>query len=392
MLASPHFWLLLLVAVPSFWLLPRRVRPGFLGLVSAGYLATLSWQSVAMLGLWAVVFYLLAPLTSPGRAHRLRVLWGLILAIIAFISAFKYLPELIGGVFGDGLTRHLAIPLGISYYTFKLIHYAIEVSRGTVPARSLQQFLCYLFLFPIFTAGPIQRYDLFLRGQQERWSADDLRQALTRILHGLIKKFVLAWFVAERLFDGNLGAADLGWRIEHLTPGMTLLYLGGAYVYVYLDFSAYTDVAIGTSRLFGLTIMENFNFPLLAPSIRDYWRRWHISLSSWCQAYVYLPLLGLYRKPLVSLYATFLVMGMWHAGSVNRLLWGLYHATGVALYTAWNRWRMRSDFQLPAWISVPVAVALTQLFVTGSMIFLLLEEQQGLAGAAQLFRQLVALD
>lgn len=391
MLVSPAFWLVLLAAVPVFWALPRRVRPGFLGLVSAGYLATISWQSVAMLGLWTLVFYWLAPLAAPGRPRRLQVLWGLILAIIAFLSAFKYLPELIEGAFGDGLTGRLAIPLGISYYSFKLIHYAAEVARGTVPARSFQQFFCYLFLFPIFTAGPIQRFDLFLRGQEERWSLDSTVEGLTRILHGLVKKFVFAWLIAERLFDGDVGAADLAFRIDHLSPGMTLVYLVATYLYIYFDFSAYTDVAIGTSRLFGLRIMENFNFPLLAGSIRDYWRRWHISLSAWCQAYVYMPLLGLYRKPLVSLYATFFVMGMWHAGSVNRLLWGLYHASGVAAYTAWNRWRMSRGFDLPRWVAVPVAIVLTQLFVSGSMIFLLLEDQAGLAGAAQLLRQLVAL-
>ena len=392
MLTSQTFWLVLLAAVPLFWALPLRVRPGFLGLVSMGYLATLSWQSVVMLGVWTLVFYWLAPFAASERSGRWRVLWGLILAIVVFFSAFKYLPELIGETFGDGLTGRVAIPLGISYYSFKLIHYAVEVARGTVPSRSLGQFFCFLFLFPIFTAGPIQRFDLFLKGQDERWSSQLALDGLTRILYGLIKKFVFAWYVAERLFDGNIADENLAFTIDHLSPGMTLVYLAGAYLYIYFDFSAYTDVAIGASRLFGLKIMENFNFPLVAANIRDYWRRWHISLSGWCQSYVYLPLLGLYRKPLISLYATFFVMGVWHNDSVNRLLWGLYHATGVAVYTSWNRWRMRRDLKLPRWIEVPFAVALTQLFVCGSMAFLLLEDQKGLAGTAQLFAQLTNLD
>ena len=392
MLTSPTFWLVLLVAVPVYWAVPQRARPGFLGLVSMGYLATLSWQSVAMLAFWALVFYWIAPKTVAGRPGRARVLWGLVLGIAAFFSAFKYLPELIGEAFGGGLTGRVAIPLGISYYSFKLIHYAVEVARGTVPSRSFGQFVCFLFLVPIFTAGPIQRFDLFLKGQEARWSSALAVEGLARILYGLIKKFVFAWYVSERLFDGNIADENLAFTIAHLTPGMTLLYLAGAYLYIYFDFSAYTDMAIGTSRLFGLRIMENFNFPLVAANIRDYWRRWHISLSAWCQSYVYLPLLGLYRKPLVSLYATFFVMGVWHNDTVNRLLWGLYHATGVAVFTAWSRWRMRRGVKLPRWIEVPFAVALTQLFVCGSMAFLLLEDQKGLAGAAQLFAQLANLD
>jgi len=238
MLTAPTFWLVLLVAVPVFWNLPKGWRYGFLGFVSLGYLATLSWRSMALLVPWMVLFYLVAPLAARGRPYRLRALWSLVLASLALLSAFKYLPAIVERAFTSGLTGKVAIPLGISYYTFKLIHYAAEVARGTVPARSFQQFFSYIFLFPIFTAGPIQRFDHFLQGQEERWSLDSAVAGLRRIVHGLIKKFVCAWFIAERCFEGEVADENLGFLIDHLSPTMTFAYLVAIYLYIYFDFSA----------------------------------------------------------------------------------------------------------------------------------------------------------
>ncbi len=378
MLHHLSFWILVVVAVPIFWLLPARFRYGFLGVASGAYLAEHDKWSVLGLVVWLVVFYRLAPLVRPGSPRNRQVALGLVLAIVGFLTYFKYIPPLVEALVGNTPTASLIIPLGISYYTFKLIHYVLETMRGSLPEHSFQQFLCYMLLFSAFTAGPIQRFDHFLGNLEPRWQASSAVEGLTRIVHGLIKKFVLAAPLANKLFDGHFRTDNV--LDPSISPWMTWLLLGGLYAYIYLDFSAYTDIAIGCSRLFGIRIMENFNFPVIAANIRDYWRRWHMTLSGWCQSYIYMPVLGLYRKPFLSLYLTFLVMGLWHAGTTARIGWGLYHATGVAIFTVWNRYRRQRGWKLFDHIALrPVAIGVTQLFVCGSMAFLLFESDGGIA-------------
>lgn len=387
------FWILLVVAVPLFWLLPRSVRFGFLGLVSAGFLFRLAPFSVAALSAWIVLFHLLAPAIVPGRPHRLRISVGAVLALLGFLAYFKYVPPIVEALSDGTRSTRILIPLGISYYTFKLIHYVIEVARGSIRERSFQQFFCYMMLFPIFTAGPIERFDHFLAGQEHSLSRASLVEGVWRIVVGLIKRFVLAQALDEAMFQGATSSATLPKILPELSTPFVWLYAAATYLYIYLDFSAYTDIALGSSRLFGMRIMENFAFPVVAADIRDYWRRWHISLSAWCQSYIYMPVLGLYRKPLVSLYLTFFVMGLWHEGSWNRIGWGLYHATGVAIYTAWNRYRRGRKwkvFDRP--VLHGVAILCTQLFVSGSMCFLILDREQGIHGSMRLLAKLVFID
>ncbi len=393
MFHEASFWLFLALAVPVFWVLPRSLRFGFLGLLSAGFLFRLAPLSIAALSGWMVLFHVLSPALKPGRPQRMRIAVGAILALLAFLAYFKYVPPLLEALSGRTLSSRVLIPLGISYYTFKLIHYVIEVARGTIKERSFQQFFCYLMLFPIFTAGPIERYDHYIARQELSLSRSALIEGAWRIVVGLVKRFVLAEAIAGAMFRDGLSSATLPQSLPELSTPFLWAYAGATYLHIYLDFSAYTDIALGSSRLFGLRIMENFAFPVVAADIRDYWRRWHISLSAWCQSYIYMPVLGLYRRPLVSLYLTFLVMGLWHEGSVNRIGWGLYHATGVAIYTAWNRYRRKRKwnvFERP--VLHGLAILCTQLFVSGSMCFLILDREQGLYGSLRLLAKLVFVD
>ena len=399
MINSSAFWLVLSASVPIFWLLPVRLRPGFLALASFGYLMTVAPWSVTALVAWSLIVFALAPLTQRGRGGRLWLLFGLILAIAGFLAAFKYLPGLIEGLIGHGPATRLLVPLGISYYSFKLIHYLAEVSRGNLPAHSLAEFLCYMTLFPIFSAGPIERFDHFLANRREHWSPDDLVVGLTRIVHGLIKKFVVAGLLAARLVPPSTGdrvvAAGGNPLLEALSDmsvPAAWVFVATMYLWIYLDFSAYSDIVIGCSRLFGLEIGENFNLPVIAANIRDYWRRWHMSLSGWCQSYVYMPVIGLTRQPLVALYSTFFVMGMWHAATPQRLGWGLYHATGIAIYTAWNRYRRHSGRRPASRLGRPAAILITQAFVCGSMAFLIPEPEGGLWGALRILCKLIFVE
>jgi alginate O-acetyltransferase complex protein AlgI len=363
----------------------------FLAATSFGYLLTVAPGSVCALLAWSLVVFFAAPATRRGRSGRLWLLFGLILAVIAFLAAFKYVPDLVRGLLGDGATARVAIPLGISYYAFKLIHYLAEVSRGNLEAHSLGQFLCFMLLFPIFSAGPIERFDHFLAARERRWSADSAVEGLTRIVHGLIKKFTVALLLSGYL-DGAGGAQAFLAGLVELPVANVWLYVAATYLYIYFDFSAYSDIVIGCSLLYGLRIGENFDFPLVAANIRDYWRRWHMSLSGWCQSYVYMPVIGLSRQPLLALYSTFFVMGMWHAATPQRLAWGLYHATGVALFTAWNRLRRRRGWSLHPWIERPLGISMTQAFVCGSMTFLITDPEGGLWGALRILLKLVFIE
>jgi alginate O-acetyltransferase complex protein AlgI len=390
---STWFWVALALAALVYWRLPSPWRPAFLAVVSFGYLATLDPLSVGALAAWALLFFYAAPHMAEGTRRPRALVLTLIVAILGFLAFFKYFPPLLAAMGMGGLVVRAVIPLGISYYTFKLIHYAVEVARGNVPDRSLAQFLCYLFLFPIFTAGPIERFDHFLANQEPRWRAGDTLDGLTRIVHGLVKKLVVGDVVLAGLYGGAWGGETLVAQAASLTPGHLWASLAITYLYLYMDFSAYSDLAIGASRLFGIRIMENFHFPVVAHNIGDFWRRWHMTLSGWCQSYIYLPVIGLTRKPYLAAYASFTVLGLWHTAAPVRLLWALYHATGVLIFMGWTRLTRRGRWPVlrgrPARIA---AVAVTQAFVVGSMAFLVAEGRGGAGTAFRLLARMIGVE
>jgi alginate O-acetyltransferase complex protein AlgI len=240
----------------------------------------------------------------------------------------------------------------------------------------LQRFFCYIFLYPIFSAGPIERFDHFLANRDETWQLQSMVEGITRIVQGLIKMFVVGQLLIAQTLQplvtgGNTATVqDLISQLNSLAVYEVWGYLGLAFLYAYMDFSAYSDIAIGASRLYGFRIMENFNFPIAARNISDFWRRWHMTLAGWCQSYVYLPMIGLTRRPYVAVYCTFITMGLWHGGSSIWLLWGLYHATGVSLYLTWGRIKRSMGWHAVGrgplrYAGIPITFA----FVTGSYAF-----------------------
>ena len=392
MIQSWTFWAVLAVAVPCYWLLPVKLRPWLVFVVSFGYLASLDAVSVALLLLWSVAFYALAPMTAQGDRRGRAVFAALLLGILGYLAAFKYVPPILAAITGNAAATNLMVPLGISYFTFKLIHYAIESSRGKIPERSLAKFLGYMYLFPIFTAGPIERYDHFLANIEEKWSLDSMVFGLTRIAHGLIKKLVVIQLVIVPLM-GGIDAARVVRTIDRLDTTDAWLYCIGTYLVVYLDFSAYSDIAIGASRLFGLQIMENFYWPIFAANISEFWKRWHMTLSGWCQTYVYMPLIGATRNPYLAILATFTAIGLWHAGSLNYLAWGLYHAAGVATIATWSRYRRPRRGGTAGSPGIRyVGIALTFAFVSSSMALSSLDGIGTLSISLRLLARLVGLD
>lgn len=391
MIQSLAYWIVLAGAVAIYWWLPARFRTGFLFMVSAAYLATLAPLSVAMLIVLACSFRLLSPLLVRDGPVGFRVLAGLVLGASLVLSIFKLIP-LLQALAGASPAAIILIPLGLSYYIFKLIHYAIEVARENIVPPRWDEYLCWLFLLPIFTAGPIERYDHFLANRRDRPDRRMFIQGGTRIVIGIIKIGFVSEVVRRILGFQIDDDQTLLAHLQDLSTLKTWLIVLRSYLLVYIGFSAYTDIAIGSSRLFGIEIMENFNLPILATNISIYWRRWHMTLSGWCQTYVYMPVLGYTRNPYIALNASFFVMGMWHSATATRLLWGLWHAWGSIVFMIWMRYRRKARYRLldrkfmliPAWV-------MTQAYIVASWA-ILIGESQGIHDGVRVLAKLVAID
>jgi len=218
----------------------------------------------------------------------------------------------------------VALPLGISFYTFQSMSYTIDVYRREVePTRNFFGFACFVTMFPQLVAGPIVRYrDVASQIVERTVSRDLFTSGALRFILGLGKKVLIANTVAvpaDKIFAIPL---------EQLTPGLAWLGIACYTLQIYFDFSGYSDMAIGLGRMLGFTFPENFNYPYFAKSIQDFWRRWHISLSSWFRDYLYIPLGGGRGNPVrvyFNLVLVFFLCGLWHGASWVFAIWGLYH-------------------------------------------------------------------
>ena len=279
-----------------------------------------------------------------GRGRSAVFLAGLaynigILVIFKYLNLFGDTAAWIAGKLSgravESIIPAIALPIGISFFTFQIMSYLIDVYKKTVPCqKNVADLALYVMLFPQLIAGPIVRYsDVEREIGFRRTGLGDAYEGAFRFMVGFIKKILLANAMGK--------AADLAFVLE---PGRGALYAWvGVICYglqIYLDFWAYSDMAIGLGRIFGFHFLENFNDPYISKSISEFWRRWHISLSTWFRDYVYIPLggsrEGLWkncRKYLV----VFALTGIWHGASWNFLLWGLYFAAFLILEKLWLR-------------------------------------------------------
>lgn len=389
MVQSLIFWLVLALAVIVNWLLPAAERPKWIVAVSVAYVTSLDAVGVAPLLAWVLVIWLLRKRIATDDALGGWLVAGLIGSVILQLAYFKYLPPLLS-LFSDGPARQVVIPIGISFITFRLIHYILETRRQTLPEHGMWDYLSWATLFTIWTAGPIERIDTFLASREDKPSREMLAQGGTRIILGLGKKFVIGLQLVPLLFGQVSDGKGL---VAHLSEISTLeawRFLILSFFLFYLDFSAYSDIAIGSSRLLGFKIGENFNWPILAPNPANYWKRWHISLSNWCQSYVYLPVIGLTRNPYMAVFAAFTCIGLWHAGNWNWVAWGLYHACVVTAFQAWARYRKKRKwtFWEKGWLTYP-GIALTVCYTSVAQSFSLIQGAGGPIDALRVLAKLV---
>jgi alginate O-acetyltransferase complex protein AlgI len=224
----------------------------------------------------------------------------------------------------------VTLPLGISFLTFRALTYSIDIYRGTLSPAPPLDFAVYLAFFPVIAAGPIVRAGEFLPQLQKPRDPHriDSSRAFFLIFAGLAKKMLIADYLATHLVNGVFGTPDQFGSLEVLL---------GIYAYavqIYCDFSAYSDIAIGISLLLGFELPDNFNAPYTALSLRDFWRRWHMTLSGWLRDYLYIPLggnRGTRRRTYINIVVTMLLAGLWHGAAWTFVFWGGYHGVGQAL-------------------------------------------------------------
>lgn len=267
---------------------------------------------------------------------------------IALLMVFKYSGFIVGNI--NGLLHlslpvpEIALPIGISFFTFQAISYVIDCYWETVePQQSFKKFLLYLSLFPQLVAGPIVRYSVVMDEIDKRRSTvDDISEGAMRVIVGLAKKVIVAnnlYAIVTQFFGNDIS------NLSFLGTWYTVI----AYsLYVYFDFSGYSDMAIGLGRIFGFHFNENFNYPFICKTISEFWQRWHISLSTFFRDYLfYVPIFGKPRKYL-NLFLVWFCTGMWHGAEWNFIFWGLYFGLFLLLEIKIGKKRMK---KWPLWLT-----------------------------------------
>ncbi len=309
-----------------YYVMPRKGRNAVLLIFSIVFYA---WgEPVYVLGIMASVvvnfFY--------GKAleqHRSKwLLASNIILNLGYLAFFKYTGFAIGTInkiFGTDMeVLKIALPIGISFYTFQALSYTIDVYRGKVPAgKNIIDFGAYITMFPQLIAGPIVRYQTVageLRTRKECF--EDFSDGIVRFASGLGKKVLLANSVGQ-IWDAIRKGAESDLSTATVWLGMVCFSFQ-----IYFDFSGYSDMAIGLGRMFGFHFDENFNYPYISKSVTEFWRRWHISLSTWFKEYVYIPLGGNRRgvaRQLRNIFIVWMLTGLWHGAAWSFVLWGVYY-------------------------------------------------------------------
>ena len=338
---SLNYLIFLTIVFTLYWLVQERFKWIVL-LVASYYFYMCSGPQYGLLILGiTVVSYLSALCISKSKDNGIKkiVLVGTILIFLLILFFFKYFNFFINttnsimslfGVGQDFVTINIVLPVGISFYTFQTMSYVIDVYRGTTKAENhIGKYATFVSFFPQLVAGPIERSNNLLSQIKAKhvFSYDKAMHGVKLMLWGYFKKLLIADLVSEyvqKVFDN-----------PHNFTGFALLIAALFFtVQIYCDFSGYSDIAVGTAMLFGINLMTNFKSPYFSGSIREFWGRWHISLSTWFRDYIYIPLggnrVGKIRHSF-NLIVTFLVSGLWHGANWTFIVWGGVHGIAQAL-------------------------------------------------------------
>ncbi|MEZ4328437.1 MAG: MBOAT family protein [Polyangiales bacterium] len=347
---SLGYVLFLAVTFVAFWSLARHRVARISLLLAASYLFYMSWSAkfIGLVIASTVVDYGIGIALGRIEAQRPRKLL-LLLSLtlnLGLLGLFKYADFFIEAT-ADALTLagvptephllRLTLPVGISFYTFQTLSYTIDVYRRRIPpAHNFIEFATYVAFFPQLIAGPIVRAKEFLPllGVPPRIRRRDVGEGVFLILCGITKKVLVADYLGTNLIDRVFAGPDL------YSSGEVWVAIYAYTWQMYGDFSGYTDIARGSARLFALELPENFDRPFMATGPIEFWKRWHITLSTWIQDYIYVPLGGSRKgeaRTYANLFLTFFLIGVWHGAGWTFVLFGLWHASGVTLNRLYRR-------------------------------------------------------
>ena len=306
-----------------------------------------SWRFLFLIALTSLCSYisgLILELYEGQRGRQQIVSATNIVFNLSILGLFKYYNffvenlDALLGIWGwhlDWVTMTIILPVGISFYTFQALSYTIDVYQKKIPAtHDIVEFFAYISFFPQLVAGPIERATNLLPQFQQRRIFDYTKalDGFRQMLWGFFKKIVIA--------DNFASVVNGYWDGFQELPGQTLFLIGVLFTFqIYCDFSGYSDIAIGCSKMFGFNLMRNFNYPYFSRSIPEFWRRWHISLTTWFRDYIYFPLGGSRCnkwKIIRNVFIVWGISGLWHGANWTFICWGLYHAILLAIYNVFG--------------------------------------------------------
>lgn len=360
----------LLVALLLFYTVKKENRLYVLIPASILFIAAVSLRALAFVLVFAIFNYFLAIKLEQrisDAAIKRKLFWTIISLDIGILFLFKYVF-----VFSAYTTGRfsLAMPIGLSYYTFQVLGYVIRINRQSEKAqRNFGAFLLYIAFFPKFLSGPVERSNHFFP-QLTNWKQPDQAALFTsaRIFGlGLFKKVV----ISDNLYDPLFTVYS---DVHHYSGLSLIIVVCFQTIYMYADFSGYSDMAAGTAGLFGIKLIDNFNRPFLSKSITEYWKRWHISLSSWCNDFIYNPFIVKYRRlgnkaVIPGLFLTFFIVGIWHGANFTFVILGLLQAIAITYENYTKRRRLKISSKLNAVATNTISRIIVFFFMSFSMIF-----------------------
>jgi alginate O-acetyltransferase complex protein AlgI len=389
------YWFTIFAALflPVYWLLPRPLPRKLALLVGCAVFHTHFAGPSGVIPIIVIGMFTWLAGLSRRRWACLTMIVVSTLALVFYKYSIFLSQQVLSIISADlgawslAAARHVlpaAPPLAISFFAFEFVHYLYDVSKGQEPIPSLLKFWLFAIFWPSIVSGPVKRYQQFLPALEEGAAGVGLHNisaGIVRVAGGLVKKFAadsIAVYLSVKVPDFAVLSTSLRWVIFVLI-GFRIL----------LDFSGYSDMAIGYARLLGVKLPENFDWPYLARSITEFWQRWHISLSTWIRDYIYIPLggnrHGPARRALNALIA-FGLCGLWHGAGWNFLTWGLYHGVGFGINAAYHSLSIRpGGVLLRRLSSPPVAWVMTMFFVGVGWLFFFYPVSQALIMLRLLF-------
>jgi D-alanyl-lipoteichoic acid acyltransferase DltB (MBOAT superfamily) len=380
LLNSFYYYIFLLVVVLLYYAFNNKVRWFVLFGASIFFIGTFSTNLIFFTLLFAVLNYIfgITLFNTENNSRKKIIFWSAIIVnvgILVFYKYFNFLIENINLIFqhspGKSIFPQLSfiIPLGISYYTFQALGYIIRINRGSEKAeKNIIVFTTFLIFFPKFLSGPVERSNHFFPQSLNAvsFNTTNITAGLRLFLWGLFKKVVIG--------DNLAGPVNMVYGDIYQYTGIPLLVVFFIQtLHLYCDFSGYTDMALGSARLFGIKLIDNFNRPFLAKSVGEFWRRWHISLSSWCNDFIYYPFIVKYRKlgnkaAVIGIFLTFFVIGIWHGANWTYVLVGLLQGVAIVYEFYTKRTRVQIASKLPQELVVIVSRIITYCFFCLTMV------------------------